>query len=71
VKAGQTESPYWPGGALLLQDDRTPQVLRLLEDVPLEQLLPPAPEPDAVGEGDDPREDAVDAGADPATDAAG
>jgi hypothetical protein len=71
VKAGQTESPYWPGGALLLQDDRTPQVLRLLEDVPLERLLPPVPEPDAVGDGDGGREGASDAGVDPATDAAG
>ncbi|MDO9407032.1 metallophosphoesterase [Patulibacter sp.] len=41
VRPSDTDSPYWPGGALLLQDDRTPQVLRLLRDVPLEDLLPP------------------------------
>jgi hypothetical protein len=53
VRANETDSPYWPGGALLLQDDRTPQVLRLLQDVPLKDLLPPAAddEPRTVEEG--------------------
>lgn len=45
VTSADTASPFWPGGALLLEDERTPQVLRLLEDVPLERLLPPVPEP--------------------------
>lgn len=44
VRSTETESPYWPGGALLLRDDRTPEVQRLLRDVPLRDLLPPAPE---------------------------
>lgn len=48
VGAADTASPFWPGGALLLEDERTPQVLRLLEDVPLERLLPPTPEPEDV-----------------------
>lgn len=38
-------SPFWPGGALLIEDDRTPQVLQLLGDVPLADLLPPNPGP--------------------------
>jgi hypothetical protein len=38
-------SPFWPGGALLIEDDRTPQVLQLLGDVPLADLLPKNPPP--------------------------
>lgn len=38
-------SPFWPGGALRIEDDRTPQVLRLLGDVPLSELLPKDPPP--------------------------
>lgn len=44
VRSTDADGPYWPGGALLLQGDRTPQVLQLLRDVPLEELLPPVPE---------------------------
>jgi hypothetical protein len=47
VRAAEVDSPYWPGGALLLEDDRTPQVLRLLRDVPLEDLAPRALDADA------------------------
>jgi hypothetical protein len=42
VRSTDSDSPYWPGGAILLQDDRTPQVLALLKDVPLVALQPPA-----------------------------
>lgn len=45
VRPGETMSPYWPGGALLLVDERTPQVLRLLDDVSLDELRPPTPAP--------------------------
>lgn len=53
VKSTDADSPYWPGGALLLQDDRTPQVLRLLRELPLKDLLPPAEDeaPPAVDAG--------------------
>jgi UDP-2,3-diacylglucosamine pyrophosphatase LpxH len=30
--------PYWPGGAILLEDDGDPQVMGLLDDVPADQL---------------------------------
>lgn len=38
-------SPFWPGGALVIEDDRTPQVRHLLGDTPLDALLPPNPGP--------------------------
>lgn len=55
VRSTDADGPYWPGGALLLQDDRTPQVLQLLRDVPLKDLLPPAPPEEApeIDAGDD------------------
>lgn len=31
-------SPYWPGGAILVEDEGPPQLLRLLEDMPGEEL---------------------------------
>jgi hypothetical protein len=30
--------PYWPGGAILLEDNGDPQVIGLLDDVPVDQL---------------------------------
>lgn len=45
VTSEDHQSPFWPGGALLLDGDRTPQVQRLLEDVPLNELLPADPGP--------------------------
>lgn len=42
------ESPYWPGGALLVEDGRTPAVLRLLEGLDPADVLP---EPRALGPG--------------------
>jgi len=38
----QGESPYWPGGAIALDDDGPPRLERLLGDVP-ERVLRPAP----------------------------
>jgi hypothetical protein len=32
--------PYWPGGAVELEDGRPPRHVRLLDDVPREQLRP-------------------------------
>ncbi|MGX6448249.1 metallophosphoesterase [Patulibacter sp. S7RM1-6] len=49
VRTEDASSPYRPGGALLLVDERTPQVLRLLDGVPLDDLRPPAPEPADAG----------------------
>jgi predicted phosphodiesterase len=42
------ESPYWPGGCVLVEDDGPPRVLRLLQDRTREQIHPSrsvAPEP--------------------------
>jgi hypothetical protein len=36
------ESPYWPGGCVLLEDAGPPQLVRLLQDHSQEQLKPPA-----------------------------
>jgi hypothetical protein len=30
--------PYWPGGALLLEDDRDPRPIALLEDLDVSAL---------------------------------
>ncbi|MGE4426496.1 MAG: metallophosphoesterase [Solirubrobacteraceae bacterium] len=48
VGATDTTSPYWPGGALLVEDGRTPEVLRLLEDLEPAAVVP---EPRALGGG--------------------
>lgn len=32
--------PYWPGGAVLVEDDEAPRQLRLLDDVPVHALQP-------------------------------
>jgi hypothetical protein len=32
--------PYWPGGAVLVEEGRAPRTLTLLDDVPPELLLP-------------------------------
>ena len=37
------ESPYWPGGAIVLDAHGPPRLERLLSDVPAEVLRPPAP----------------------------
>jgi hypothetical protein len=34
VGPAETTSPFWPGGAIWLDGERTPEVVRLLEDVP-------------------------------------
>jgi predicted phosphodiesterase len=34
------ESPYWPGGCVLVEDDGPPRVLRLLQDHTREQIRP-------------------------------
>jgi hypothetical protein len=34
------ESPYWPGGAVLVEDDGPPALLRLLDGHPAEELKP-------------------------------
>jgi hypothetical protein len=38
-------NPYWPGGAVLVEDDGPPRAERLLDDRAREQLAPPAPQP--------------------------
>jgi hypothetical protein len=35
------ESPYWPGGCVLVEDSGAPRVLRLLQDRTREQIRPP------------------------------
>ena len=35
------QSPYWPGGCVLVEDSGPPQVLRLLQDRTREQIRPP------------------------------
>ncbi|CAA9505515.1 MAG: hypothetical protein AVDCRST_MAG67-2389 [uncultured Solirubrobacteraceae bacterium] len=35
-------SPYWPGGAIVVEDDGPPRLERLLSDVPAKLLRPPA-----------------------------
>ncbi len=37
--AGQRSSPYWPGGAIVVDDHGPPRLERLLEDVPAKALL--------------------------------
>src|SRR6185437_2253870 len=32
LRGGPGESPYWPGGAVLVEDDGPPRLLRLLEE---------------------------------------
>ena len=41
VGASPEASPYWPGAAVLVEDARAPQVLRLLSDRTREELRPP------------------------------
>jgi hypothetical protein len=36
------ESPYWPGGAVLVEDDGPPRLLRLLDDCSADELKPVA-----------------------------
>ena len=40
-----SESPYWPGSAVLLEDGAPPRQLRLLEHVPASSLTPEEPRP--------------------------
>jgi hypothetical protein len=42
------ESPYWPGGCVLVEDDGPPRLLRLLQDRGHAELRPPAPSAHAV-----------------------
>ncbi|MBI5104355.1 MAG: hypothetical protein HZB46_05100, partial [Solirubrobacterales bacterium] len=41
VSGSGPDSPYWPGGALLVEDDGPPRLLRLLGD----EVSPPEPAP--------------------------
>jgi hypothetical protein len=34
------DSPYWPGAAVLVEDDGAPQLLRLLADRTQDQIRP-------------------------------
>jgi predicted phosphodiesterase len=47
LRGGPGESPYWPGGAVLVEDDGPPRLLRLLDEHSAEQLEP-APNPAPV-----------------------
>jgi hypothetical protein len=40
LRGAPGESPYWPGGAVLLEDDGPPRLLRLLDDCPATELSP-------------------------------
>jgi hypothetical protein len=40
LRGGPGESPYWPGGAVLVEEEGAPQLLRLLDGVPAELLRP-------------------------------
>jgi hypothetical protein len=40
---GPADSPYWPGTAILVEDEGPPRLLRLLDDRPMAELSPRAP----------------------------
>ncbi|HEV2786579.1 MAG TPA: hypothetical protein VGV67_09345, partial [Solirubrobacteraceae bacterium] len=40
-RGAQSENPYWPGGAIALDDEGPPRLERLLGDVPAEVLRAP------------------------------
>jgi predicted phosphodiesterase len=40
LRGGPGESPYWPGGAVLVEDDGPPLVRRLLDHFSMEELAP-------------------------------
>ena len=40
VTVNPGESPYWPGGAVLVDDDGPPELLRLLDGQPADELTP-------------------------------
>jgi hypothetical protein len=40
LRGGPGESPYWPGGAVLVQDDGPPRLIRLLDEHDAEDLAP-------------------------------
>ena len=42
--AAWSGNPYWPGGAIALDDDGPPRLERLLGDLPVNVLRPPGPE---------------------------
>lgn len=42
--AAWSANPYWPGGAIALDDDGPPRLERLLGDLPVDVLRPPAQE---------------------------
>jgi hypothetical protein len=41
LRGGPGESPYWPGGAVFVEDDGPPAVRRLLDHCSEEELAPP------------------------------
>ena len=41
LRGGPGESPYWPGGAVLVDDDGPPRLLRLLDEHSADELAPP------------------------------
>jgi hypothetical protein len=47
TQAAGTDSPYWPGGAILVEDAGAPQLLRLLAGDDLVRADPDAGDPDA------------------------
>jgi hypothetical protein len=42
VHGASPPHPYWPGGAIVLEDGAEPRVLGLLDDVPAAELSPPS-----------------------------
>lgn len=38
TRTGDSRSPYWPGGCVVVEDDGPPRLERLLDDVPAERL---------------------------------
>ncbi len=40
LRGGPGESPYWPGGAVLVEDEGPPRLVRLLDSLAAEQLAP-------------------------------
>jgi hypothetical protein len=45
------ESPYWPGGCVLVEDDGPPRLLWLLQDRGHAELRPPTPAASAIAQG--------------------
>jgi hypothetical protein len=45
LDSGGPENPYWPGGAVLVEDSGAPQVMRLLSERSLAELRPLSAQP--------------------------